>query len=187
MIFFKKSKIQKQTDIADYTLRLLQEFDPNCLVAGGAPRDWVLKKVAKDIDIYLFTNSVLEIINKLAINGFIFKGMKEGDTLPENYAKAAMLSSVLDFTYLGEDLQVMMITSPTMDVIDSFPLSISRITYTRKTGIVQSEDFNKGLLSKTIYCDNILYDDNHKYIQKILKKFPDWKYERTSCLTLNIQ
>lgn len=46
--------VLEQKDIARELLCKLEITDPNCILAGGAPRDWWFDKVANDLDFYVY-------------------------------------------------------------------------------------------------------------------------------------
>jgi tRNA nucleotidyltransferase/poly(A) polymerase len=48
------SLIVWQQSVADSLLARLEAIDPHCIIAGGAPRDWYLGRLANDLDVYLY-------------------------------------------------------------------------------------------------------------------------------------
>lgn len=49
-----KNKIKQQQAISLEVLHKLEITDPNCILAGGAPREWWFEKEANDLDFYVF-------------------------------------------------------------------------------------------------------------------------------------
>ena len=49
-----RDKIESQMEVANDLLTQVRKFiDPNAILAGGAPRNWYLGQLARDLDIYL--------------------------------------------------------------------------------------------------------------------------------------
>lgn len=44
---------QEQIEAVGNIARVVTEFDPTSIIAGGAPRDWYLKREARDIDFFI--------------------------------------------------------------------------------------------------------------------------------------
>jgi len=137
-------QINKQKKIAIQALDQLSIFDEDVLVAGGAPRDWFLGKVASDLDIYIESNSVrsqLDIISQLDDLGFKIVEIKDANDFTELYAKADHLQVVISCLYKKQNVQIMLVSCETIKVTEGFPLSICKITFDRNDGIYMTPSF----------------------------------------------
>lgn len=180
-------QINKQKKVAVQALDQLSIFDEDVLVAGGAPRDWFLGKVASDIDIYIESNSVRnqrDVISQLDELGFKIAEIKDANNFTELYAKADHLQVVISCLYKKQNVQIMLVSCETIKVTEGFPLSVCKITFDRDEGIYVTPSFFNGYRQKTIYVENWRYQDNHPYIVKIRNKFPDWKYSNPYQVTI---
>ena len=171
--------IDSQKIVADEVLDMMYLIDPYCIVAGGAPRDWYFGKEATDIDLFFYcpqastVTTMLKLLNKA---GFRVTTVKDGDNIPEWYKKNPCLQAVYETEIGGVKVQLMRMSEPTWDsVIDKFPLSICKAWY--KNGkIVLEKDFLRSVKFEAIYKTNTIYNNEHYYIQKVLAKFPQYKY-----------
>lgn len=171
--------ITHQKSVADLVLKQLFTIDPFSIVAGGAPRDWYLGKPATDIDAFFYDGRQLTLSvvwDMLEAAGFKIKEVKLGGHLPEWYKKNPYLKAVYDVEIKGVKVQLMRMAKPTFDcVIPNFPLSLCHIWY--KNGkIVAEKPFLRSIKHKAIYKTSQIYNNEHSYINKILDKFPEYKY-----------
>lgn len=84
-------RIKHQQKVADDVLNLLEIIDPACIVAGGAPRDWYMGDVAKDIDVFLHLRNDLKASTrrkqiKRALGLEELDYGKSGESIPDHYA-----------------------------------------------------------------------------------------------------
>lgn len=169
--------LQKQ--VADTALDMMYLIDPYCIVAGGAPRDWYFGKEAADIDLFFHcpqasTQATME--EMLLRAGFKVTSTKTGDDIPDWYKKNPYLKTVYETEAFGVKVQLLRMSKQTWDsVIDKFPLSICKAWY--KNGKAHYEkDFLRSVEFEAIYKTNTIYNNEHQYIQKVLAKFPQYKY-----------
>lgn len=183
--------IAKQKQIADEVLQKLEAIDPFCIVAGGAPRDWYFGKEASDIDVFVHvpvrTQKILS--KQLKALGFGVSSEKRGEDLPANYKMNPHLISVCNIDNYDTPVQVMFMNEPTFQsVIPMFALSICKAWYKGEdiqrykskgevqTGVQTTKDFDLSVKFKSVFKCSDLYNNEHKYLKKILAKFPDYKY-----------
>lgn len=85
--------IAEQQGIADEILVLLTRLDPNVVIAGGAPRDWMLGNLAADLDIYIYIPGSTSFRQTALMNpefkGFFRKGPKKSRTKPAHKTASA--------------------------------------------------------------------------------------------------
>ena len=170
--------IEEQKKIADEVLDRLYVLDPYAIVAGGAPRDWYFEKEANDIDVffYLPKRYTCDVRDKLMDKlGFDMERIgPEEDGFSEGYKINPHIYAVYNVKGYSTPVQLIQMNSPTWDsVIPQFPLSICKAFY--KNGkIRQDKDFQISVKHKVIYKTNDLYANGNAYLEKILKRFPDY-------------
>jgi len=183
--------IKDQRLAADIILSKLQLLDPNCILAGGAPRDWYMKKEANDLDFYIYLNpknqvekntrqveDVLALIGILDLENISYESMTD-----EKGAYSCMehLRTVYEGNYeMGTDdfikVQIMVMYSPTFDcVVDKMGCSLSRIWY--KNGkITPTFDFLFTLEHKIMYyVDDMTFKET--YAIKMKDRFKDYRFK----------
>lgn len=101
---------------------------------------------------------------------------KNGENIPDLYKKNPYLQTVYETVLDGVKVQLLRMSKPTWDsVVNKFPLSICKAWY--KNGKAHYEkDFLRSVKFEAIYKTNTIYNEEHQYIQKILAKFPEYKY-----------
>ena len=171
-------RIEHQKWAADTMLDKLYSIDPFAIVAGGAPRDWTFGKLASDIDIFFHCgqNTLTTIDARLESVGVAYTELKLGGSIPEWYKRNPHLKGVYCLEIEGVKVQLMRMDEPTFGaVLPHFPLSICHTWYKNKT-IHLERHFKRSVKHKAIYKTSEIYNDSHAYIEKILKKFPEYKY-----------
>lgn len=171
--------ITKQKAVADRILDKLFPICPFAIVAGGAPRDWHFGKPAADIDVFFYSPVdqliiVSEMLRHVGIN--IDNAPRTADNLPEWYKLNPNLKAVFETNVDGVNVQIMLMIGKTQDtVVPEFPFSICKAWY--KHGSIQLDaEFKKCERHKIVVQTNKLYSDEHKYVQKMKNKFPDWEF-----------
>lgn len=170
--------IESQKKVADKVLYAIEGFDPSCIVAGGAPRDWMLGNLATDIDLFFFyrENSTAWEARKLlerALGKSV--SLKSADKITENYTTNPNLKRVWETVVDGINVQLIEMSVPTWKVVDAFPLTICKVWY--KNGrITTTKEFDKSVKGSYIIKTDKMYANESRYLQKILAKFPDFKY-----------
>lgn len=177
--YVKDKQISKQQEIAREVLRKLKILDSKCIVAGGAPRDWYLGNTAVDIDYYMSAD-VDHVLSSLHELGLKTIAIKYPEDFVLNYSSCSFIDAIIDVEYKGLKNQIMVSKeySP-MDIVDDFPVSISKCTFNLVEGIKTCIDFDVGFKDKIIYI-NKSYEEDHPYIKKIVAKFPTWGTFRCS-------
>jgi hypothetical protein len=175
------TKIEHQKTVADKVLSKLELLDRYCIVAGGAPRDWYLGNEATDIDVYLFdsrstyiySDQRLGLLNELGLNiNTKYENWKRPEMYQSNHHIKHLYNSEID----GEQIQIIFMGKPTFtSVIDTFPISISKIWY--KGGEIRTtQDFEDSVKYKVLWKTVDEYKEDNKYLLKIKSKFSDYKY-----------
>ena len=172
--------IRTQMTIAKSVLEKLETFDPTCILAGGAPRDWHFDKLATDLDFYVYFRPDFDsqrwryenMLQNLGLDAHL-KGRAE---FPENYKRNPYLLCVYECVYNGQIIQIMFMKEKTFScVVDMFPFGICQAWWKGKD-IHVSKYFDESVNHKILRVLNDLYSDEDGYIQKIRDKFPDYLF-----------
>ena len=182
--------IEKQMDVAQRVLNKLELFDPSCILAGGAPRDWYFGNLANDLDFYVYFRPDLPSrwrenqLEKVGLKGFKAKG-RESQEFPENYKRNPHLMAVHEGIVSGEKVQIMFMDEKTFHcVVDLFPFGICQawwkgkdyLDYLTQSNIHTTRYFDESVNHKVLRLLNDLYGDSDGYIEKIKNKFPDYLF-----------
>lgn len=175
-------RIKQQMEIANEVLTKLETFDPTCILAGGAPRDWYMGKPATDLDFYIYFRPELSmrylesIFKDLGFN-LTAKELSNPE-IPMNYKHNPHLKRVYEQFYSGIKIQIMQMDMPTFScVVNLFPLDICMIWY-KHSQIFPTKEFMNCIRTHTIHLMNELYNRKDKYLDKIRKKFPGFKWSK---------
>lgn len=161
--------IKYQKFVADDIMEKLETVDSNCILAGGAPRDWFLGILANDLDFYIHING--DVKNTLNSLGFFVyqKGSRY------NPYSNPHLDSVFECLYKDCKIQFMFMNDAiTPDfVLGTFLLDICKVWY--KGGTIQTHPhFDESVSHKIIREVGNIY--NPDYVQKIKNRFPSYLY-----------
>lgn len=170
--------IAKQKAVADKILDKLFPIDPFAICAGGAPRDWHFGNAATDLDIFFRTTvPQLTIVEEMLKHvGIVPDGIRHAEGLPEWYQLNPNLNCVYECTVDGVSVQLMFMKDIThRSVVPEFPFSICKAWY-KHGKITLEREFKKCERHKIVVQTNKLYSDEHKYVQKMKNKFPDWEF-----------
>lgn len=173
--FWNARTIKHQKKVADEVITKLRLIDRKAIVAGGAPRDWYFGNPAKDIDCYIYSRSNEQTVESLRILGFNIVSIKQIEEFNQEYTKCQYINQIVNVSYKGEDVQIMLWSIPLKNLVNSFPCSISKASYTPEGGINLDDEFVLGLAYNEVYL-NRNYEDDNPYILKIKLKFPTWTF-----------
>lgn len=177
--------INHQKDVADKVLEQIFPIDPFAICAGGAPRDWFFGKPAADLDIFLYTTvpQITIVHEMLEAVGIQTGEARIAEGLPEWYKLNPHLRCVFDTVVDDVPVQIMVMTEPTFkSVIPHFPFSICKVWYKHRNsymntnGVRLDRDFDSAEQHKIVVKTNTIYNDEHKYVQKIKAKFPEYRF-----------
>ncbi len=174
------SLIVWQKCVADSLLARLEAIDPHCIIAGGAPRDWYLGRLAKDLDIYLYVpqNSLLRHFKtQLAAIGITEIEQSTLSADDARYISNPLVRWVLNYEENGENIQLIVMKESTYtSVVQHFPLSICKVWYKGGKIIPYSRQFTETTDRKAIVKTGTEYSSDGWYIDKIRDKFPEFTY-----------
>jgi hypothetical protein len=174
------SEIAAQRAVADKILGQLHLLDPNALVAGGAPRDWYLRRIATDIDVFIHFPRQMQGQGAFGktlgrLTGTQWVSLSRHDDSSE-YEMNPGVEDVYESYVEGFKIQVIRLNHHAQLASAQFPLSLSQVTYTAGWGIYANRNFELSVKHKAIFKILPDYDDSHKYIAKIRKQFPEYEY-----------
>ena len=189
-------QIQIQQVIAKEVLEALEILDPNCILAGGAPRDWYLGKPAKDLDFYFqgLTDSALgKVIRQLSKvlgvpeESFVHlcgtqNPLGDGDNPPYKgeYSRMKNLVRVIELEYLGIKIQFMEMSEKTFGVVEEFSCVICQFRWkgyeVKGTKQALSSVENKVITFKEGY------GDEHKHVKKMKERFYWYVFKFTDAI-----
>lgn len=174
MIFDEQIKQQKK--IADTILHKLEIIDPHCILAGGAPRDWLLGKPAKDLDFYFCSNNPAYTVNtQLSRVGIEPTGGRDTTELETLYKTMKNLTRIIYCSIENSSIQIqlMQMKTKTFGVLDDFACNMSKAWY-KHSKVHVEQDFLLGYKAKAIIL-NEGYKEDDPYIKKIKSYFPDYR------------
>lgn len=166
---YKETLLKTQKGLAAEILgRIHNAFDPSAVIAGGAPRDWELGRLANDLDIYISSHTMHKFsdasIHKEIFPHEEFRGINDG-----NYASSE-ITDVFQGWIEGQCVQLIFVSCEPKDIIHCFDATISQIYYdgknTVRSALKESLDNKKVMLMHK--------EGNQDYCTKLFKRFPTW-------------
>jgi len=135
-------------------------------IAGGAIRDMLLDTEVADIDVFIDAPE----INLISLKAW-FKEVEVCEHGLYEDSSFNVLYKITDDPF-PVPIQIIQVKSSVQEHISKFPLSLSRVSYTRKEGL---QGITPPFISQSHNCR--LYFDkpvNYQYLDKMKQKFPDW-------------
>lgn len=166
--------IVEQKQIASILLRKLEVLDLWCIVAGGAPRNWLGGQLARDLDIYIHFRpaGVQQAIDLVKVLTEVDTELN-GKTYEDN---KGLISYVLDGEYSGIKCQFIFINEKVGSTTDHFIVDNSKLYY-KHGHIRQTPRCHLSHFMKEIWVnkeEEQLTPQQVKYINKIAGYYPDW-------------
>jgi hypothetical protein len=179
--------IKSQKVSANAALRMLNVVDPQSCVLGGAPRDWALGKMAKDLDIYLqgYPDESRESVRVRVTQALDLQPYEIEDVTKESSYIDSLDNGVLGvFNIKGcfMPIQIVLCDCRPIDMLNKFHGSLSKVAYIRSDNWTPDSDFDGFELQTTLEFDIskqfqvhlIKKGDDPKYIAKVQAKYPDY-------------
>jgi hypothetical protein len=166
--------IDYQKSVADSVLKKLRQYDSMAILAGGAPRDWYLGNLARDLDFYFTMSSKWfgDVQSSMDALGLPSDG-NEGDS--QLYDKNPDILGVFSGDFMDMPIQLICIKNTPTDAVRKFALDICQAWYF-DGHIFTTYNFKVATEKKIIRITNNLYADQDAYIQRIINKFPDFLF-----------
>lgn len=179
-----ENTIKKQKGVAESILMKLKSLGFTAVVAGGAPRDWFLGKIASDLDFFVDNASscgkefdVFDFCDQLDVE------CKEIEPTGV-YELNKRLDSVVEFKFNNVSCQIITLKSDQEDdyvssdqIHSTFPANVGKVSYKQNSNgdfvIEGTEEFYFAHKYKILdFEPSKLY--NKYYKTKIRKKFKDY-------------
>lgn len=116
--------VDEQKQLAGIMFNKLRAFDPNCILAGGAPRDWYFNKEATDLDFFLYQQSDRDTVRDIEVRlkslGLKYK-LRFANEIP-HYEKNEGIRCVADIEEIGMPIQIVVMKKPTFWYCREFPI-----------------------------------------------------------------
>jgi len=181
--------LAEQMDIAKRVYDILRGVDPYCILAGGAPADWYLKRTANDLDFYYFvprnwTNSVVDKqIERNNPRGLLQKSGGATRTVNQlaQYEHMKNVKNITEYEYDGMQVHLMRMLKPTFGLHRNFSAGVTEAWWTPERGVEYSKRFLDGHENKVISAGDMYTLDN-RHIKKLMKKYPDYRVETSGNL-----
>lgn len=178
--------IGKQMAHAKRILATLEDFGVEAIIAGGAPRDWLLGRPASDLDVYISVNPnparplarvYFEDMGFTQVEGLSTRTPDHSDAADiESYSCMEHLVAVYNSRFIGDNnLNVQLIQVDCNDLIDmvmgQFPDICQAWLPTQYSPLYNSPDFIEAHNTQT--CE---YRDDNQHIRKMQLKFPNYTF-----------
>jgi|GWRWMinimDraft_6_1066014.scaffolds.fasta_scaffold61522_1 hypothetical protein len=166
--------LQKQT--AELLYKQITIIDPECILVGGAPRDWYFNQEATDLDFFFVPSAEISIQYLMSLLGISLVS-RRGTTAHHLCEKMPGPLKIWEAVFNSIKIQLVEISSKEiMSVaVDELHLSISKIVWLPSDNFKIHKDFSKTLETSIIYGKSG-YDLNSPYAQKILAKYSPLGY-----------
>lgn len=170
--------IKHQQQTAAKVISLLEKQFGNATVAGGAPRDWFMGEIARDIDIYVVVEpkkaGILLAMATIALDTEVNQLGKQYEELEQSMISFITAGSVwYDHTEHNIIFLNKFYVSRTDEVYTHFDCDICQIKWNAKEGLIPSAQFLDASENKTITFNKF----EPKHFVKMVHKFGDWKFK----------
>jgi hypothetical protein len=177
------TEIDTQQNIANELIQKLEIVDPDCILAGGAPRNWFLGKPAKDLDFYIHTTLPIAKL-KVVWDRLGFKliaRMVFNTEALQSYGIIPSLRHVYELEYKGIPVQIMCMCDPTFDcVVDYFGVSICKLWWkSKERGVMVTPEALISVSEQTLFVNDD-YSAKEIHVTKMVGYFPNYKIRPSS-------
>jgi hypothetical protein len=179
--------IESQKTCANAALNLLHMVDPDSCLLGGAPRDWALGKVAKDLDVYLRPfpmeskdSTIARITQALSLEHNEIE-----DVTNDSYymhSKDNGVLGVLNVKNCFMPIQIVLCDRTPLEMLYTFHCSLSQAYYVRdhswdytlNSDAYRLETTMEFDIGKQFQVNLIKKNSDPRYIAKIQAKYPNY-------------
>jgi len=167
--------IEQQQEVAKKVYAMLQLADPDCLLAGGAARDWYFETPCNDLDFYFCSTACTMGSTKRQLKSIGFEEVKHvSDPFSsELYKSMEGLVRIWECVVDGVKVQFIQLATPQhrWKVVNNMDISICKAYCSSKDlSITLHEDFKLTLASGIIFLKDG-YDWNQKHALKMQERF----------------
>lgn len=159
--------IKQQKEVASKVYSMLQLADPDCLLAGGAPRDWYFETPCNDLDFYFCSTACTMGSTKRQLEAIGFEGVKHVSDPFTSELYKSMEGLVRIWECVVDEMKVQFIQLATPQyrwkVVNNMDVSICKAHCTSKDlNIVLHEDFKLTLASGIMFLkEGYAWDQKH--------------------------
>ena len=167
--------IQYQKDVAKEVYQKLQLADPDCLLAGGAARDWYFNQLCNDLDFYFCSTACTMSSTKRQLIAIGFENVKHVSDpfTSELYKSMNGLVRIWECEYKEMKVQLIQLASPEYrwKVVDNMDISICK-AYCKQSdmSIVLHRDFKLTLASGIMFLKDG-YNWSQKHAVKMRERY----------------
>jgi len=179
--------IESQKTCANAALNLLHMVDPDSCLLGGAPRDWALGKVAKDLDVYIRPfpmesrdSTIARITQALSLDHNEIE-----DVTNDSYymhSKDNGVLGVLNVKNCFMPIQIVLCDRAPLEMLYTFHCSLSQAYYVRdhswnyplNADAYRLETTMEFDISKQFQVNLVKKNSDPRYIAKIQAKYPNY-------------
>ncbi len=179
--------IESQKTCANAALNLLHMVDPDSCLLGGAPRDWALGKVAKDLDVYLRPfpmeskdSTIARITQALSLEHNEIEDVTNDSYYMQSKDNGVL--GVLNVKNCFMPIQIVLCDRAPLEMLYTFHCSLSQAYYVRDHGwdyplnsdayrLETTMEFDIG---KQFQVNLIKKNSDPRYIAKIQAKYPNY-------------
>jgi hypothetical protein len=179
--------IESQKTCANAALNLLHMVDPDSCLLGGAPRDWALGNLAKDLDIYLRpfpmesrASTIARITQALSLEHSEIE-----DVTNDSYymhGKDNGVLGVLNVKNCFMPIQIVLCDRAPLEMLYTFHCSLSQAYYVRdhsweyplNSDAYRLETTMEFDISKQFQVNLVKKSSDPRYINKVHAKYPNY-------------
>lgn len=165
--------IEKQKQIANKVYDMLTMIDPQCVLAGGAPRDWYFGNTGNDLDFYFCSTGstvgrVQKQLNKVGLDA----APTSCPMYSELYKSMEGLTRIWNCEVDGMKVQLIQMAEPKYrwNVVKNMDVSICKVWYSQVGNIHLDQDFKLTVASKIMFLKEG-YSWSDKHGQKMKERF----------------
>lgn len=167
--------IEQQKDVALAVYDRLSIIDPECILAGGAPRDWYMGNPCNDLDFYFASPASTATATKRQLDK-LFTDVKQMSK-PEKsdmYAYMPGLSRIWECKVNGIGVQLIQMNTAKDRwlAVDHMDVSICKIWMNRNGHIIPHKDFKLTMGSKIMFLREG-YRWSNKHGKKMMERFSE--------------
>lgn len=174
--------IEEQKNVASSVYSKLRLADPDCLLAGGAPRDWYFNEVCNDLDFYFCSTACTMGSTKKQLESIGFTNVRHiaDPYTSELYKSMDGLVRIWECDFEGMRVQFIQLATPQhrWKVVNNMDISICKAYCPANMEIKLHQDFKLTVASKIMFLKDG-YDWDQKHAVKIQERFKNMFYVGT--------
>lgn len=174
------NSIEAQKNCAKVALKLLGKIGLNPMILGGAPRDWLHDRPAKDLDIYIqFDGCLMATIDKIQSALFLNSNEIVDITTTSDYLKNKDngVLFVFNILNLAMPVQIILCDRKPKEMLNIFMGSLSQAfaTYNKDNDTLDASGTYTFKLGQKFKVHFLHKTDDPAYIAKVANKYPDYQ------------